>query len=406
MQSGIHKEVDFIELEGPAEVELRVQDDSTVGLCINSESPELDATSGSCAASESSASESGETLSSRAASGSSAASETSATLGSSAVSSSSGPAQSGQNPVEPDSTNPIAPVQNAAAKSVQSYAEFSERFGNYTKPPGRAFKVWNQWRQHFNFIYFSVSAVAIATVSIVFQLPLLWLVTGLFVLFGLAAFRAGWNSRMHPKDFAVTLSARTKMALRVTALVFPIPFIMWVMVAQPMSYQQLHRGQQLFRDENYQEALSRFNRAAMLNPGLEKAFRELANCYNFTHEYDKSLTDSEKALQLDPTDGAAWASKAWALNKKSMYAEALPAALKAVDFAPESGQANHALADAYYALGDYEKALAPASKHVEIHYAETSALYLRANILDKLGRGEEAAKDRAAAADLSRQDDE
>ncbi len=375
MQSGIHKEVDFIELDDKAEVELRVQDDCKAELCVDSE----------CAKTAGSTTES-------------SATEGSATEGS---------ATEAESEVTAEHANmPAAPPRSQAGTSVQSYTEFSEKFGRYNNAAGQAKTVWHQWKQHFNFVYFSVSAVSIATVSIVWHFPVLWVASAIFIFFGLAAFRAGWNRRMHPKDFAVTLSARTKTALRVTALVFPIPFLMWVFIAQPISYQQLHRGREFFNDRNFQEAANRFNRATMLNPSLERAFAEAANNYNYNHEYDKSLVEADKALQLDPTDGAAWASKAWALNNQFKYSEALPAALLSVEFAPQNGQAQHDLADAYYALGDYEKALAPATKHIEIHYTEPGALYLRAKILDKLNRGDEAAQDRAAAAALGTQESE
>jgi Flp pilus assembly protein TadD len=60
------------------------------------------------------------------------------------------------------------------------------------------------------------------------------------------------------------------------------------------------------------------------------------------------------------------------------------------------------LAAAYLDLGDYELALPPASKHVQIHFNEPGAFELRADILDKLGRSEEAALDRNQAQALGR----
>ncbi len=211
---------------------------------------------------------------------------------------------------------------------------------------------------------------------------------------------------MHPNDFAVIFSKRTKAVIRATALIVPVPFIAWMVVAQPLSYMQLAQGQDLFHDGNYQDAIKHFNRAAMLNPGLERAYTELADCYNYTFDYSRSIENADKALRLDPRDGSAWASKAWALNALDKFSEALPTALNAVQFYPESGEAYHALADAYVGLGDYEKALQPATRHARIHDAEPEALYLKAKILEKLKRADEAAQDRAAADALGKQDNE
>ncbi len=283
----------------------------------------------------------------------------------------------------------------------ESYQAFSDTFGRSNQDESRSWSLnWERKiKQPFNIAYFTVATAAIAAVSILWNFPLLWLAVTAFALFALAAFRAAWSNRAHPNDFAVNLHPWTRKSLRTGALLLPIPFFA-ILLSQPMAYDQLREGQRLFHDGKYKDALVHFNQATTLNPGLEEAYMELADCYNFTYEYDKSLANSAKALQLDPTDGAAWASKAWALNSKDKFAEALPAALKAVEFSPESGQANHALADAYYNLGEYDLALAPATKHVQIHDTESGALEQRADILSKLGRNDEAARDRIAATKL------
>lgn len=301
------------------------------------------------------------------------------------------------------------PAERTAGSSDVSkqvdYQAFSESFGkSHQNSDGSFIQTWsNTWerkiKQPFNIAYFMVSTAAIGAVCILWNLPVLWLMACIFGVFTLAAFRAAWSYRVHPNDFAVNLPNWSRRSLRTGALLLPIPFFA-VLLAQPLANNELREGQHLFTDGQYKDALVHLNRAAMLNPGLEEAFMELADCYNFTYEHQNSLINAEKALRLDPTDGAAWASKAWALNKQSKFAEALPAALKAVEFLPSSGQANHALADAYFNLGEYASALPPATKHIEIHNTEGSALELRADILDKLGRGEEAALDRAAAAKL------
>ncbi|CAN5400867.1 hypothetical protein BH10CYA1_BH10CYA1_00430 [soil metagenome] len=293
-------------------------------------------------------------------------------------------------------------VERPESKSLSEYQTFSESFGSSNQSSSRSVSWDTHLKQPFNTAYFIVATAAIATVCILWNVPVLWLVVTAFGAFALAAFRSAWNSRSHPDDFAVNLSPWTRRSLRAGALLLPIPFFA-ILLAQPMAYNQLKEGQQLFQDGKYKDALVHFNIAATLKPRFEEAYMELADCYNFSYEYDKSLASAEKALQLDPTDGAVWASKAWALNKQNKFAEALPAALKAVNFAPGSGQANHALAEAYVNLGEYDLALAPATKHVKIHEGESGALEQRADVFEKLGRSEEAARDRAAAAQLDSQ---
>ena len=317
-------------------------------------------------------------------------------------------------PAEPSDSPEKPPVPSAMENSGATHSEptvgtnyqaFSEGFGQ-TQTSRQPFSAkWEgSFKQAFNTAYFTVGTAAIATVCIIWKLPILWLAVVAFGFIALAAFRAAWDNRAHPADFAVNLPRGTRRSLRAAALLIPIPFFA-IILAQPIAQEQLRQGQQLFTDGKYKDALVHFNMAATLNPMLEEAFMELADCYNFTYDYKSSLSNADKALQLDPTDGAAWASKAWALNAQDKYAEALPAALKAVNFAPESGQANHALADAYMNLGEYELALPPATKHVQIHDTESGALDLRANILEKLGRTDEAAKDRATSEKLDKSGD-
>ena len=292
------------------------------------------------------------------------------------------------------------------SSSQHDYIEFSNKFGQSTESPGNFYKTWDRHlKQPFNFAYFTIAAAAIAYVSTSWNLPTLWLAVAGFMLFALAAFRTSWNRRLHPNDFAIVFSRKTKTMIRATAILFPIPFFV-ISVAQPLSYAQLHEGQKLFHDGKYDKAVTRFNRATMLNPRLEQAYAELADCYNFTYEYPKSLESAEKALQLDPTDGAVWASKAWALNQQNKYSEALAAGQNAVKFDPTSGEGHRTVADAYFGLGEYENALAPASEHARIHYEEADAFDLKADILEKLNRKDEAAQERAAAKALSKREAE
>lgn len=296
-------------------------------------------------------------------------------------------------------------AESAAESKQQRYKAFSESFGTTNQDShGFTFQSWQgtwdqQIKQPFNIAYFMVATAAIAAVSVLWNLPVLWLFVGVFGVFALAAFRAAWTKRVHPNDFAVTLPDWTRHSLRTTALILPIPFFA-ILLAQPLAYAELREGQQLFTDGKFKDALVHLNLAATLNPRLEEAFMELADCYNFTYDHDKSLINAEKALALDPTDGAAWASKAWALNKQDKFAQGMQAAQNAVNLDRYNGQANHALAEAYYNLGQYSLALEPAAIHVQVHNNESSALELRAKIFDKLDLSEDAAKDRAAAAAL------
>jgi tetratricopeptide (TPR) repeat protein len=271
---------------------------------------------------------------------------------------------------------------------------------HYNSSPSAASRVWRLGKQHFNVIYFALSACAVNIVCQTWKLPILWLAVAFCAAAALASAAFILNNRAHPSDFSFTFSTRTRRLIRTSALLFPLPFFA-IVIAQFPAQWQLQEGQKLFHDGKYKEALVHLNIAAVLNPVSEKAFAELADCYNFVWKSDKSLANADKALSLDPLDGDAWASKAWALNAENQYAQALPAALNAVKYRPGSGQANHALAAAYLNLGDYELALPPASRHIRIHFNEPGAFELRADILDKLGQSEEAALDRKQAQALA-----
>jgi tetratricopeptide (TPR) repeat protein len=287
---------------------------------------------------------------------------------------------------------------NQECLSVVTFTEAPQRYNcspTFVPPP------FSEAKQLFNAFYFGLSAIAIGTVCLTWKLPILSLTAAVFGALAVMAFVFAFYNKAHPADFSVTLSSRTRRLIRTSALLFPLPFFAVVIAMFPAQW-QLQEGQKLFHDGKYNEALVHLNLAAVLNPVSEKAFAELADCYNFVWKSDKSLANADKALRLDPLDGDAWASKAWALNAESEYAQALPAALNAVKYSPGSGQANHALAAAYRNLGEYELALPPASKHIRIHFNEPGAFELRADILDRLGRSEEAALDRKQAQALGR----
>jgi tetratricopeptide (TPR) repeat protein len=111
----------------------------------------------------------------------------------------------------------------------------------------------------------------------------------------------------------------------------------------------------------------------------------------------QSIESADKAIALDATKSYAWSDKARAqLSMDPTSTDAIINAEKAISLDNTNGQAYGSLAELYLNTGDLDKALAAADSHVRIHYDEAHALEVRANILERLGRAEEAAADRLA----------
>ncbi|CAN5620644.1 hypothetical protein BH10CYA1_BH10CYA1_57400 [soil metagenome] len=261
--------------------------------------------------------------------------------------------------------------------------------GHYPSEPSRS-SILPDLKQLFNCAYFTAAALASADLVNSLNNHMLLAFTFLFVSFAIGAFVYSINQRVHISDFSVTLSRRTRRAIRAIALFIPIPIIAGAACVRMSDY-QLDLANTAYDTALYSQAIDHLNLAIKLNPFNEGAYDAFSRVHYMQSEWDLAYEYGQKASSLDPKDSYAWSDQARPLHMMQRNAEAIVAAEKAVQLDPTNGQAFSTLAESYLEAGQYEMALYAAQKHSKIHTTEPYAFEVTANILRKLGRESEAA---------------
>jgi tetratricopeptide (TPR) repeat protein len=165
------------------------------------------------------------------------------------------------------------------------------------------------------------------------------------------------------------------------------------------------RGEQLYNDRKYEEALKQFdivierdpsNESALANKGgalrrlgrpkealsaLDNALqldsddpwalRERADAFDDLGEYESADQDFDHIIQLDPQNQYAYQGIAFGLHRLGRYPEALEAIDKVIDLDPKGAWAHNEAASIYQAnLGNYERAYQECRKAVDLEPKE------------------------------------
>jgi Flp pilus assembly protein TadD len=150
------------------------------------------------------------------------------------------------------------------------------------------------------------------------------------------------------------------------------------------------RGDGLYAQKRYAEALSAYERATTLEPGNAIYWKDTGNALADLGRYAEALSAIEQALILDPQSAPAWNSKGTVLYDLGRHDEALSAIEQALILDPQSAPAWNSkgvvlrrLSRRDEALSAYERALALDPKYAD-------AWMNKIALLNRLGRPAEA----------------
>jgi tetratricopeptide (TPR) repeat protein len=117
------------------------------------------------------------------------------------------------------------------------------------------------------------------------------------------------------------------------------------------------QGQIEARQQNWANAVERFQSAIKLEPNYADAWRELGRAHMYARDYPSAETAFRKYLGLAPDNRLAYLNIAWCLNAEKKFTESIAILEKRVATAPSDGDAHTRLGVAYLGLHQPERAI-------------------------------------------------
>jgi len=150
---------------------------------------------------------------------------------------------------------------------------------------------------------------------------------------------------------------------------------------EPDATTYLEKGDTLFNDERYIEAIKEYTKAIELDPNLESAYMKRGDSNSVKlRRYDEAIADYTKAIQINPNSDIAYTGRALNYMDREKYQLQMERKTpnlenyklvqkdceKALQINPNNVQAHHLMGTAHYALGEYQKAIDKYDEALEI----------------------------------------
>ncbi|CAD8108714.1 unnamed protein product [Paramecium sonneborni] len=154
--------------------------------------------------------------------------------------------------------------------------------------------------------------------------------------------------------------------------------------------QDFMRGQDLFNQQNYFEALDCFNESLFNNDRLDDCYRWKARTLNKLSQFQLAIQVCDKAIYLNEQNDYTWITKACSLHCLGKYEEALICCEKAIQINPmnETAYINKGLALGN--LGRNQEELGCYDKVIEINKNNEASYINKCWTLNHLGKFQEA----------------
>ena len=136
---------------------------------------------------------------------------------------------------------------------------------------------------------------------------------------------------------------------------------------EPDATTYLEKGDNLFNDERYIEAIKEYTKAIELNPNLESAYIKRGDSQTVhLRRYEEGIEDYTKAIEINPNNDVVYIRRALNYENLENYDLAQKDSEKALQINPSNIQAHHIIGKAHYGRGEYQKAVDAYDKALEI----------------------------------------
>ena len=147
------------------------------------------------------------------------------------------------------------------------------------------------------------------------------------------------------------LSKNPPIEIRIT----PIP--KGGIITDEKSKQILGKGQQLFDQGKYDEALAEFQSFSEKNPSVYQVYFNLGECYFKKGDYDMAIEQYHRFLEKEPDDPGVLSRTGEAFVKKEDLEKALPYFEKIIETHPDDSASYYNIAEIYFNAGKAENAI-------------------------------------------------
>lgn len=157
----------------------------------------------------------------------------------------------------------------------------------------------------------------------------------------------------------------------------------------------LGKGTSLTGLGKFKEAIKCCDKAIYLDPENAEAWLAKGNILHSIGKNEEALKCINKALKINPDNGEIWASKGMILALNEEFKEAMECINKAMELDPKNSNVWLSKATFYHKLGDYQEAIKCCDTTIELSdqdEAVASALYYKGVVLADIEAFEEAIK--------------
>jgi tetratricopeptide (TPR) repeat protein len=127
-----------------------------------------------------------------------------------------------------------------------------------------------------------------------------------------------------------------------------------------------NRGSEYFKEGNFTQAMSDFNKAIELNPKDPEAYYNRGDVYKKQGNFTQAISDYNKAIELDPNYADAYTNRGVAYAKQNNFTQAMPDFTKAIELNPNLSAAYNNRAVVHYQLKEYDRAWGDLRKAEEL----------------------------------------
>ena len=162
-----------------------------------------------------------------------------------------------------------------------------------------------------------------------------------------------------------------------------------------------NRGFKFFKKEQFEKAVSNFNKAIELDPGVTLCYFARGQIYLEKKQIDKAISDFNKTIELNPYLMNTYIFRGSAYFIGGQIDRAIVDYDKAIEMKPGDADIYNLRGNAYYIKGQVDKAIADYTRAMEINPGLAAAYYNRGTAYNFYGKIEMASQDYIKALELN-----